>query len=77
MVSGRFLEKWADPRVLEGLCSVFTQYDEEDMGRGLLATMDLFRKIAMETAEKLKYPYPTEPDKRVIEWIRACLSEKD
>lgn len=75
--NGRFLEEWANPQVLKGLQNAFAHYDEEDIRHGLLATMDLFRRIAMETAEKLSYPYPTKTDERVTEWIRTRLSGKE
>jgi len=71
---GRFLEEWADPRVLEGLHGAFAYYDKDDVSRALLAVMDLFRWIAMETAEKLGYPYPTEADRRVTGWVKTRLS---
>jgi len=70
------LEKWADPRVVDGLRGTFSHYDEADIRRGLTATTDLFRKIAIEVAEKLNYTYPAEPDRLVTKWIKACLSGK-
>jgi aminoglycoside 6-adenylyltransferase len=73
---GRFLEEWADPKVLEGLRGAFAHFDEDDIKRALLATMDMFRWIAIETAEKLDYPYPTNADRRVTEWVKTCLSER-
>lgn len=74
---GRFLEEWAHPDVVERLHETFARYDQDDAGRALLASLDLFRWIGMETARRLNYPYPTEADKRVTEWTRACLSKKD
>jgi aminoglycoside 6-adenylyltransferase len=71
---GRFLEEWANPRALKELCGAFAHYDEDDTKDALLATMNLFHWIAMETAEKLGYAYPTEADQHVTKWIRNCLS---
>ena len=68
---GRFLEKWADPGVLRQMRDVFSHYDEADVRRGLLAAISLFRALALETAERLGYPYPEEADCKVTEWIRA------
>jgi aminoglycoside 6-adenylyltransferase len=73
---GRFLEEWADPRALEGLRDAFAHYDEDDMCRALFATMDLFRWLAIETAGRLGYLYPTVADQCVTEWITTCLSER-
>jgi aminoglycoside 6-adenylyltransferase len=71
---GRFLEEWADPRAVAGLRDVFAHYDENDIWRALLATMELFRWLAIETAERLGYPYPTPADERATQWIKTCLS---
>jgi len=73
---GRFLERWADPRVLKGLGGAFAHYSDRDVRRALLATMDLFRWLSTETAEKMGYQYPKEADERVTEWVRDCLSAK-
>ncbi|HVP93125.1 MAG TPA: aminoglycoside 6-adenylyltransferase [Acidobacteriota bacterium] len=72
---GRFLEEWATPKAVKGLREAFAQYDEEDVKRALLAAIELFQSLALETATKLSYPYPTETDKNVTEWIRTCVAE--
>jgi aminoglycoside 6-adenylyltransferase len=61
---GRFLEKWADPRALAQLREAFAHYDEEDIWRALFVTMNLFRWLAIEAAERLGYAYPTLGDER-------------
>lgn len=68
---GRFLEKWADPRIVEGLRDAFAHYDEADLWRGLLATMDLFRWAAVETAELLGYAYPSLADEHATEIVKG------
>jgi len=70
---GRFLKEWAHPQAVKELRGAFAHYDEEDAKAGLLATMDMFRWIAVETAEKLGYPYPAKADEHVTKWIRTCL----
>jgi aminoglycoside 6-adenylyltransferase len=72
---GRFLEKWAEPEVLEKMRNVFSHYDEADVQRGLLAAMALFRTIAVEVAEKLTFDYPLDADQQVTEWIKARFSD--
>jgi len=74
---GRFLEEWADPCALEGLREAFARYDKQDVGRALLATMDLFRRTAIETASKLGYQYPADADEHVSEWVRDCFLTKE
>jgi aminoglycoside 6-adenylyltransferase len=73
---GRFLEQWADPRAVQGLRQAFAHYDEDDVGRALLATMDLFRWLATETARQLGYPYPAAAEERVTELVAGlCQSQ--
>ncbi|MCX5971477.1 MAG: aminoglycoside 6-adenylyltransferase [Coprothermobacterota bacterium] len=56
---GRFLEEWADPLVIAQLSGAFAHYDQADVWRALAVTMDLFRKVSLETAKLLGYSYPT------------------
>ena len=74
---GRFLEEWADSEAVKGLRETFAHYDETDVKRALLASVDLFRRLATETARKLNYSYPAQADKEVTQWIRACFSEPE
>jgi aminoglycoside 6-adenylyltransferase len=74
---GRFLEEWADSGAVKGLHRTFAHYDEADVKRALLATIDLFRRLATETARKLNYSYPAKADKEVTEWVRAHVSEAE
>lgn len=73
--SGRFLEQWADPRAVSGLRAAYAHYDAADIRRALIATMELFRWLAMETAERLGFDYPAAGADRATEWVHACLSE--
>lgn len=66
---GHLLEEWADPRALEGLRDAFAHYDEKDIWRALLATMNLFRWLAVETADRLNHSYPAVADERVTECV--------
>ena len=72
---GRFLERWADPRIISDLRQAFAHYDEADVKQTLFATVNLFRWVAQETAEKLKYSYPLDGDRQIIEWLTTCLGE--
>jgi aminoglycoside 6-adenylyltransferase len=74
---GRFLEKWADPRAVKGLKDAFAHYDEDDIWRALLATMDLFRWLAVETAERLNYDYPTHADEYATKLVKELLAGKN
>jgi aminoglycoside 6-adenylyltransferase len=59
---GRFLEQWADPRVVEGYKKSFARYDLDDCWSALLGMMELFAWMAKETADKLGYRYPMEAE---------------
>jgi aminoglycoside 6-adenylyltransferase len=74
--NGRFLEQWADPRAVEGLRGAFAHYDAVDIRRALFTTMDLFRWLATETAERLGYPYPTTAEAQVTKLAQNYLSEQ-
>ena len=73
---GRFLEQWADPHAIEGLRQSYAHYDERDTWRALQGTMDLFRWLAIETAERLSYPYPGAADAHVTQWVMQCQPEE-
>lgn len=73
---GRFLEEWVDSRALEALRGAFAHYEEEDLWRALFVTMDLFRWLAVETANQLHYSYPALGDERVTKLVNYLFSEK-
>jgi len=72
---GRFLEQWADPRIVKQLHDAFAHYEESDVWRALWATMDLFRWVAGETAARLGYEYPAAAEEYSTELVRE-LAEK-
>ncbi len=76
-LGGRFLEEWADPRVIDGLRGAFGGYEPDALRRALFETMDLFGWLAVETAHTLGYAYPAADVARVRAWVSRCLSEED
>ncbi|MFX1509275.1 MAG: aminoglycoside 6-adenylyltransferase [Promethearchaeota archaeon] len=69
---GRFMERWADPRIIAELRGVFAHYDEEDVWQALANTMQLFRWMAKEVAEKLDFTYPKDADQFASRWVDAA-----
>lgn len=67
--SGRFLHEWANEDILRELKSIFSGYGKKDSLRGLLASISLFRRIAVETADKFGLKYPVDTDKHITGWI--------
>ena len=55
---GRFLERWADARIVKELAIAFSHYDEADIWRGLVRAMQLFRWVTREVADSLALSYP-------------------
>jgi aminoglycoside 6-adenylyltransferase len=67
---GRYLDEWATPQAVAAIPATFAAYDADDLWRALLATLDLFRQLAQETAARLGYTYPAQADKNVAQWLR-------
>jgi aminoglycoside 6-adenylyltransferase len=74
--NGRFMEQWADPRVLTALRDAFAYYDKTDIQRALLATLALFRWLADEIAQKLDYVYPAQAHEYVVQWLQEHFVEE-
>lgn len=68
---GKFMLDWADPETKDALSGVFGRFDAADSWRALLATMDLFRRLAQETAVALDYPYPTLLNQQVTGYVET------
>lgn len=71
--AGRFLDIWAEPKVKDNLPKVFSHYDKDDIGQALWATMDLFRLLAVEVAEKMDFKYPEDADNATTDWVKESL----
>lgn len=72
-MNGRFLDQWADPRVIDGLRSAYGRYEADDLWRALFGTMSLFRWLAADTARMLGYPYPAAAEQQVTAWVKRCF----
>lgn len=57
-------DTWAD------LQKVFGHFDAQDSWQALTATIDLFRKLATQTAEKLEYQYPSAVDASITQFMQ-------
>ncbi|HEX6989300.1 MAG TPA: aminoglycoside 6-adenylyltransferase, partial [Bacillota bacterium] len=72
---GRFLEEWADDRVVQALRPAFAHYDAADVRRALLATMQVFRWAAVETSGLLGLTYPEAVDAKASGLVEELLDE--
>lgn len=73
--SGRFMEQWADPRVLAALPQFFPGFERASLQQSLLAMLDLFRVIGRETAEEFGFAYPVEAHEKVEALVQGILRE--
>lgn len=67
--AGRFLCEWASKDTLEELRHSFGHFDQGDSWRALLATNQLFARLAHEIAHRMDYEYPDTLEKTVTGWI--------
>jgi aminoglycoside 6-adenylyltransferase len=74
---GRFMERWADPRIIAELQGAFAHYEEEDIWQALANTMQLFRWISRVVAEKLEYTYPHDADQFASRWVDTAYWDRN
>ena len=68
---GRRVHEWADQRWVTALRQTWPTYDVEVGWDALLATLELFTDVAMETAQSLGLQYPVDEEQRVRSWIKT------
>lgn len=71
----KYLERWADPRVIATLPHLYPHYNAGDIQDALFAMMDLFRVLALETAARLGYRYPHTGDTEISAWSKQYLGQ--
>lgn len=72
----RYLERWADPEIVGSLAPTFAAYDEAGVASALVASLELFQRIALATAERLGYSYPTERHAAIEAWVQETLAKQ-
>jgi aminoglycoside 6-adenylyltransferase len=58
--NGRFLERWADPAVLQELLETFAEYSLADVHRALVANLRFYEKFGREIADAFGYEFPDQ-----------------
>jgi aminoglycoside 6-adenylyltransferase len=71
---GRYLERWADPLIVERLADTFAAYEALAVARALIAMIQLFEDVASETAAALGFSYPDQSHAAVFRWATETLS---
>ncbi len=68
---GKRMHSWVDADTWKALHQVFAHFDSRDSWQGLIHTIELFRKLATDTAKRLGYSYPHDLDKNITNFISA------
>ncbi len=71
---GRFLEEWADPRVLAALPDTFAENTPQGIRCAVNASLDLLAWLGPETAHRLGLCYPAESVHQTDLWLRSITN---
>ena len=67
---GRFVDRWADDWILEKLTVCFAHYEKNDIGKALVHTHELFKKLAADVADMNGYFYPQKAENTSSEFLK-------
>jgi aminoglycoside 6-adenylyltransferase len=68
--SGRLIERWVSPHILEDLRNTFSRYDPKEQWDALYTTLRVFRSLGCVLAEKFDYEYPFQADEYITGLIK-------
>lgn len=74
---GHFMSQWIDSSTWKALQFTFGEFECDSSWRALLATMDLFHQVAIETAQGLGYSYSLELDNKITEYVKSLYQADD
>lgn len=63
------MEDWVDPSIWQKISGSFAHFDAQESWRALRETMDLFRSVASEVAQQLRYRYPDDVEENLSGYI--------
>ncbi len=66
---GKSMQVWTDATIWKELHACFSHFDAESAWKALEKTTELFRRVALETAEALGYSYPRDVDRDLTQFI--------
>jgi len=64
------MQSWVTKSIWEKAHKIFGHFDKEDSFAALMCTIELFRKIATDTAKMLDYEYLTDVDNEITKLIK-------
>jgi len=65
------MKDWLEPELWQELNKIFAHFDKQDSWNGLLAEINLFRKVSKEVADKLGFEHPEKIDKTISKYIQS------
>ena len=68
--NAKFIAQWAEPWVIEALAATYVPLERQACWRGLLALLDLARRLAADVAAGLGLAYPEER----VQAMAACIA---
>jgi aminoglycoside 6-adenylyltransferase len=71
----KMIEKWADTFIVEAFPQIHPRYDPDALWRALLALMNVYRRITVETAGLLGYNYDATSAEYTSAWVEKCHQE--
>lgn len=66
---GKRMHSWVGADTWKALHHIFAHFDSRDSWNGLKHTVELFRKLAIDTAQGLGYSYPQDLDQNIMGFI--------
>lgn len=75
--SGKQLQAWVEPGVWQELHAAFASFARRNSWAALLASMNLFRRLAQETAARAGFAYPTDVDRHISGFILQLERRQD
>lgn len=74
--SGRFMEEWAEPWIVERMAECWSGYGEKDAKRALMNIMGLFREVSSDLANRRHFVFRFEAECYATEWVKRLLEVK-
>ena len=68
---GKRFEQWASPELLNAIRRCFCGYDVKDTWRSLFAMVELFDRLARQTARRIDVAYPEHKEGQVTDYLHS------
>ena len=67
--AGKRMQSWVDEKTWNSLFKTFAHFERKDSFNALIATIDLFSKLAKETADLFEYSYLNDVDENIMGFV--------